>query len=45
MRFITELRGVLEMQNFTSAITYSSPDQLTPSPLPQSLYGQHSVVR
>ena len=42
MRFTTELRGVLEMQNFTSAINILLPwpaDSFPP------LYGQHSVVR
>ena len=47
MWFTAEPSGVLEMQNFTSALTYSSPDGLTftPLPLPQSLYGQRSVLR
>ena len=34
MRFTAENSGVPEMQTFTSAITYSSPDGLTPDSLP-----------
>ena len=47
MWFTAETSGVPEMQTFTSAITYSSPDGLTPDslPLPQSLHGQRPVVR
>ena len=40
MWFTTELSGVLEMQNFTSAVIYSSQDGLTPdtlSPPPESV--------
>ena len=44
MWFTAETSGVLEMEDFTSALRYSSPDGLTPFPLPQSLYGQRSVV-
>ena len=46
MRFTAETSGVPEMQTFTSAITYSSPDGLTPDSLPpppesvQSAFGR-----
>ena len=47
MWFTAETSGVLEMQNFNSALTSSSLDGLIYDsfPLPQSLYGQRSVVR
>ena len=47
MWFTAETSRVLEMQTLTSAITYSSPDGLTPDsfPLPQSLYGRCLIIR
>ena len=42
MRFTEETSEVLENKNFTSAITYSSPDGLTLEisfPHPQRVYG------